>query len=329
MDHNNEAEVPEEQFDAAEQQIEQDDGVEIVDVEEEGMSDAVEAAIGKPVEERDEEPAPEKEPEKAEGEQKLEAGEEPDKEDFKLEGEVSDKTRKTFDRLIGRLKERDSEFETLNTRYEGLRETLTSTGAEPEQLAKLLEYPRLLSNGNYEAALSALDKERENLARLMGKPVDGVDLLGDFPDLREKVEYGDLSEDAALELANHRRREMAQRQFAESQQRQTHERQFNYQQQLDVARQQLNAVDAALKNMDPQYSQKLEQLAPVIQRIRDTLPPSQWASEFQKAYSETKVARHRRQNQPLSGGGMANTGSGIPQTFEDAIAAGLARAQEG
>lgn len=317
-----EAEMTEEQFDAPEQQVEQDE-VEIVD--EPGIEEALDEAIGKPIDEREEEA---EESEKAEDPKQLSPEEVQKEDDFKLDGEVTDKTRKTFDRLIGRLKERDTEYESLNHQYEGLRQTLTSTGAEPEQLARLLEYPRMLSNGNYQEAMAALDRERENLARIMGTPVEGVDLLGDFPDLREKVEYGDLPEEAAIELANARRREQAQSQYVRSQQENAQRQQYAQQQEVQFARQQLNAVGEAMKNVDPQYSAKMAQLRPVIQQIAQNYPPAQWTAAFQDAYSKVEIQRPRRSQQPLSGGGMANTGSGVPQSMEDAIAAGLSRASE-
>lgn len=320
------------------------------------MADAMEEAIGKPVEERqgeeddeldddlaakgkpsaeNQEPG-EAEPGKAEAEQEGEA--KAAEEEFKLEGDVSDKTRKTFDRLIGKLKETDEKFTTTTAELEQtrghldtLRETINSTGAQPEEVAQLLDYARQLHSGNLEGAWEILERERTNLAKYLGKSAAGVDILADFPDLKEQLDMGEITEEAAAELATYRRAKQAQAEVQQQQAQRAQQAGQSQQQmaeEVEEARTQLNALGASFRSMDRNFELKMEKMLPIIAQIRQTTPPRMWAAAFQKAYLElpTPKPAPKKHEQPLSGSSLKSGGHGVPQTLEDAMNLGLSRA---
>lgn len=60
-------------------------------------------------------------------------------------------------------------------------------------------------------------------------------------------------------------------------------------QEVAEARIALNALEQRLRTTDPVYDAKRAVLVPILQPILNRLPPSQWVTAFQQAYSQTNV----------------------------------------
>jgi len=81
--------------------------------------------------------------------------------------------------------------------------------AEPDDLIPLLEVNLLVKTGRYEEALKWVDTQRAGILKELGREAPGVDLLAEFPDLKQKAEDEQITRADAVELANARRREKA------------------------------------------------------------------------------------------------------------------------
>src|SRR5260370_38773377 len=55
------------------------------------------------------------------------------------------------------------------------------------------------------------------------------------------------------------------------------------------ARDALNAVEARVKATDPMYAGKRALLVPILKPIFAQMPPSKWATAFEKGYVQTRV----------------------------------------
>jgi hypothetical protein len=100
-----------------------------------------------------------------------------------------------------RFRELSNEVKTLSKRAEtaetavqqhvatinGFRDILQETRTSAEELSQLLEYNRMIKTGDLENAMRFLDQQRAEIARFLGRPVDGVDLLAGHPDLAQDV----------------------------------------------------------------------------------------------------------------------------------------------
>ena len=54
----------------------------------------------------------------------------------------------------------------------------------------MLEYNRLVKTGDLESALVVIDEQRSLLARMLGRPIEGVDVLEEYGDLKQEVTSG-------------------------------------------------------------------------------------------------------------------------------------------
>lgn len=86
---------------------------------------------------------------------------------------------------------------------------LADSGGTPEDIGTSIALIRAVNKGTAQektAALQIVEALRGILADQLGKPIDGVDYLADYPDLRKKVDDNDLDEADAREIAVLRRK---------------------------------------------------------------------------------------------------------------------------
>jgi len=166
-----------------------------------------------------------------------------------------------------------------------------------------------------------------------GVPIQGVDVLADFPDLRAGVEAGDLDEKFAAELAAGRRAqsrtrtETSTREAADQATKQMEQRQA-------TAREGLDALGKQLSKSDVDYSRKLEIMEKrgVIGDIVANVPPERWQQAFRSAYDAlSDVASSMRQpapkpgEQPMRRSGKSGSGAEAqPKTVKDAVRMAIA-----
>lgn len=223
-----------------------------------------------------------------------------------------------------------ADYEQVNTKLTGFREILEDAHASPEVLNQHLRYIKACATGDLEAAFAFAKAEYETLARHLGRPVDGIDVLGDFPDLRQAVDDMEMTEEHALELARHRR---AQAQM-QHQQQQDHASQ---QQRQALEREQAARTKAAndIKAWTEQMARESldwERLEPAIvryiqgaQQTLRNLPPDQWLANIKAHYDAlTSMAAPPSQPgagtpRPLRPQGAGGRVEGTPANAEDAV----------
>jgi hypothetical protein len=122
--------------------------------------------------------------------------------------------------------------------------------------------------------------ELASLAKLIGKEVPGVhDPLASHADIQQMLAAGEVTREAALEIAQLRQAQVLDRGRVQI------EAQRNSQQtehQNGIAA--LNTLGAELST-DPQYAQKAPILIAALQAMKETVPPSRWAQSARDIYA--------------------------------------------
>jgi len=239
-----------------------------------------------------------------------------------LPDDVKEKTRERFNKLVESHKALSTELETYRSENEGFREVINYSQATPEEFNQLIEYSRLVKTGDLKAALNMLDEQRAQIARLLDEPVAGVDQLADFPDLKQRVEQMELSQEDALEIAALRRREAAirEQQRASIQQQ---EQLTTQQQAVDQASQAIVQMVNQWQANDIDFPRKQEKLLAKAQEIAENYPPNLWQQALKDYYDAMQVVpapapetpASPQPLRPQSGGG----GKPVPRSMLQAV----------
>lgn len=244
------------------------------------------------------------------------------------------KTKERFEKLTSYSKERDKEFEEASNQlkeYEktvqGYTDMIRDTGASNEQYAQTMQLLKLI-NTNPKEAISAMQTTIGELSRMHSIKVDGVDvdLLADYPDLKQKVDEGYLDEDSALELVNSRKTLQQNQQVqTESQKRDQHN---------EFVQTQKEAILDKLKawnKTDVDFAKKAPELQAAAEFASANLPPEKWPQYMENEYNKiTRMARElgqtarrgRREPQPLRSSNSTQS-EGQPKTMVEAINSAL------
>lgn len=199
--------------------------------------------------------------------------------------------------LAAQQDEQRQQYEKVVERINTFEDIIKDSGATPEVLSEHFQYIKHVTSGNLDAALEFIEGERKAIAEALGKPLDGVDLLADYPDLKDRVDKMELDEASALEIANARRGQQRQERQAESQRTQEQQRQHAAQ----VAQQRQEALSAIqtwtaeqAKGMLPTDWQAMEEAivsylqAPSTQSLLSKIPPTEWLGHIQSHYDALK-----------------------------------------
>lgn len=185
-------------------------------------------------------------------------------------------------------------------------------------------------------ALDMIEQWRGNLARMAGRHVPGVDMLSEHPDLKQRVENGELDEGTAQEIAAARtgRREAETRSTTRSTQEQAQQQQAaQWQQRVTTAQSNLTTLGDQLKSNDVDYKQKIALLEKrgFFQRVAQNTPPEQWGDVFQAAYdavgdaaASVRTPAPKREQTPMQRSGTGAAGAAQPKTVRDAVMRALA-----
>lgn len=184
-------------------------------------------------------------------------------------------------------------------------EAVTGAGYDDETFSQVLQLGRWISSPQREdrvKAMQFLETVRENIAKDIGEPVEGKDVLD--PDLREKVNNLEMTEEGALEILRARRQMQSQKADAEALQRFRDQQTAN-----DQAIQQGRTVvvqTLAAHKQDLDY-------APRIKAVRDWLQnpanmqqvvnqgPANWGNAVEFLYRNIAVQKQRPSSpQPLT-----------------------------
>lgn len=235
----------------------------------------------------------EPEPEKAE--------ERPSDQFGELDKDTSEKTRQRFESLKRGYDDLVSEREALKEEMNGWRESIQGTGTNPQQFGMMLDYLKSVNSGNrddLEKAYTMMQTEMAAIAKVLGKSAPGVyNVLDDYPDLKQRVNDGDLSEKDAHELAAARSSQRFDRDRQQEQQTEAQQ-----QQAVQIALAEVRKLGERLE-ADPLFQQKRQFLEPIISSaVESGLPPQQWVPMIERAYKQIKlpqVAAPTKPNAPV------------------------------
>lgn len=205
----------------------------------------------------------------------------------------------------------------------GFRQILDETKTSPEDLSGLLEYNRLVKTGDLEGAMQMIDEQRSILAKFMGRPLDGVDYLAGFDDLKQEVKENLITPERAAEIARARNVSITMKghnERAEQEQKTQAERK----QEVDKAIDSISKFAAKKSETDIDYGKKEEVLLKAIDSISSKFPPSLWLDQLELMYSAitvlpTPAPKAPAPLRPNAGGG----GKAQARTMADAISQGL------
>jgi len=238
--------------------------------------------------------------------------------------------------LDAQLNETRERAEKLTGRINTFEEIIQDSGATPEVLAAHFNYIKAITSGDLESALAFIEGERQAIAKHLGKPLEGVDLLSDYPDLRQRVDSMELDEKTALELASARRFQDGHKrqQAANEQQLQSRREAEAFQTARNEALRGIEAwVAEQSKTMLPTDWEAVEGAiaeylsADTTKAILAKVPPSMWLDHIKQHYAlvQRNVAQRAPANDPtpLRPRGAGGTVVQAPQTAEEAVRARL------
>lgn len=253
-----------------------------------------------------------------------------------IPADMKKETRERMQSLVKIAKEQTTAATTATENFNLIMDGIMKVGATPEQYGHSLNIIGLINSGDpakQEQALQLLHSEYTTLAKMLGKPVAGVDMLAGHADLSAEVAAGKLTKERAEELAAMREsskiRKEQQTQVTTATTAKT-----AAEQEVAKARADLNAIEEANKAR-PEWPAIRKHLVAKLQGKFSTMDPKLWASTFQTAIDilppgfgkEAPIVTKTGGNTPLRArSGTAATLKPAPGSFEEAVAAGI---QEG
>lgn len=254
-----------------------------------------------------------------------------------LPNALKKETKERINTLISMVKENTTKLQEVVRDRDDLLSAIVETKATPGQYGQALEYLRMVNGTreDREKALSFMQQEIAALARMLGKPVPGVNMLEGHQDLIDEVSTGRLSPERAQEIAA--ARSAAQFQQRESAANANHERQTQAQQQARAhGVQSLNRLGAQLKAQDGAvYEAKRKVLVESLRPVFAKIPPNEWAATFKRAYDNLTVAAPTPPppprptiptNTPLRATQPAGGTAPAPKSLAEAIDLGISQA---
>lgn len=263
------------------------------------------------------------------------------------------RTRENFERLraegikhrerVAELEAQLAEITPSVERDRSFNQLVAESGGTAEDIGTSIALIRAVNKGTAEekeGALQIVEAIRGILADQLGRPIDGVDYLKDFPDLAKRVDEGDLSAEDAREIAVLRRkakvdgetnaqrmaREEAERARATSEQTELAGRQ----QAAASVEQQAKAYLA--RDGEAAYKAKVTYAQTTFQRINamSPVPPAKIPELFKELYespeaqmlADAAVPRRPASGvRPVMGAQRGGSGSAVPeaQSEEDAV----------
>ena len=239
---------------------------------------------------------------------------EPGKDATAMPEGLTPKAQERFQTLANTNKElaaKVQEFQPMVESAQALQQTFVEHGVQREQFDQAVNVIGLMNRGDWQGAQQVLEEQLRLISLHTGRPVNHVDALQGFPDLREQVDGLQLTEQNALVIARARAQQDAQQQAQQTQQQQ--ERQAQQTQQAVQEGQ--RAVDTFAKSKmktDLDYA-KIEPL--LMEQLQggllEGIPPSRWAAVVQKTYDLVKQSAAMNRS-PSTGGGVLRPSGGDP-----------------
>lgn len=203
--------------------------------------------------------------------------------------------RAAFKKLSDHAQEVNEAYQENSAILTGFNKVLEDCGADAGQFSASMQFVAAVNQGDFDSALAWLDAERAAIAQHLGKPVDGVDLLDGFDDLKAQVDDEEITEEAAREIATARRANARARQQADqaekdrqAQAQQTETTQA-FQTKKSAALADVGKWLGELKGKDIDFVAKERMLNqyvndPTTAEILQNLDPALWSKHLRKVY---------------------------------------------
>ena len=204
-----------------------------------------------------------------------------------------------------------AEKEAVVTNFRAI---LDETKTSSEDLSQMLEYNRLVKTGDLESALAVLDEQRSLVAKMLGRPIEGVNGLEEFGDLEQGVNDGKLTIEHAYEIAKARRIQEAMQNQRQSQD-QVAQQAGAKQKAVNDALSSIQSFVSEMSSTDVDYAKKEEILLKSVEAISSKFPPSLWPDQVRMLYDNISVIPTPPVNQARTAPLRPNSGGGgTPQS---------------
>lgn len=258
------------------------------------------------------------------GEGEAAAGEEQSP-DYSVPEGLNERSTERFNKLVEDNKAQRElvgrQTETIN----GMRQMVIDSGLSNEEYIGAIDFASTVKRDPAKG-IKMMQGYIQHIAKTTGIEVEGmeIDVLDDFPDLKEKVEDMEITKAAALELAQ------ARRQMKAAEQRQTHEQDervkaAEYMTAQDAAVKQLTTYLQDISTKDIDWEAKAPLVLEAAQFARNGLHPSKWVAHIKAEYDKiNRIAgsvrgKKPRHDAPLHGGNAPRGGNKEPQTIAEAL----------
>lgn len=265
------------------------------------------------------------------------AGKKPDPLNDPLPNALKRETKERITTLVGMVKDKTAKLERITAEHNEVMGYIQDTRATPQQYGQALTYLKLVNSpdrADKEAALEIMQREVAALARMIGKPVPGVNMLEGHDDLIGEVGAGRLTMERAAEIAAFRESQKFNQRQSEAH-RQAESETEALAQARSKAIAQLNALEVSLR-ADPAFAAKRPILIQQLRPIFADLHPSKWPAAFKRAYDAMPAPVVPRPtpptpkvpvNTPLRGANPAGGAAPAPKSMAEAIELGLKQAR--
>lgn len=217
-------------------------------------------------------------------------------------------------------------------------ERMAQIGCSPEQFGDAMGYLMAINSEDPNVLRQARDnllKEVGLLDQRLGEKTDRHNPLDQHPDLKTKVQRGELEEEDAVEIAILRQKQ----QLGEQSQSQ-HQQEQKRQQAVQEGQQAVATLGAELRQRDGErdFAAKMKVVGPIIDKALPDVPPARWAEYARTVYDSVQVPpapapKPRVGRQPVrqSHGTQGAAGAVHPNKVDDPMDAfdqGIAEARE-
>ena len=295
---------------------------------------AVEAIKKALAEDDTEEEVPDQVEEDTKSEEEPEVEDEADDDIYSEPAGLKPKAQERFRGLVEDNKTKTERLDQAEFALKEIHKTVSESHMTPEEFGYLIDYGRMAVSKKpeeLEYALQTAQNEIIRISQLLGKEVEGVDLLADQPELKKRVDDYELSREDALRIVKSER-ELASYKNVQDQQR---DQQQVATKQQDVQQQSLDQVRAymsKMKSTDINFSAKEARLVDQAAKVRQNYPPEQWPTVIQDLYETMSVdSSAQKQNLKTSAptpmqSTTSTVGSTVPKTMQEAVMLGLENA---
>lgn len=211
---------------------------------------------------------------------------------------LGQKAQERFQRLATTNRELTERTQELDRQVSYVRETFQQHGIQREQFEQAVQFIGAINRGDLQSAQQLLVQQLQHISLLGGLPMPQIDPLSEFPDLRERVQTLQISEQDAIELARHRKGQ-ALLQSRQQAQQQTEQQAAQRRQTYDRAK---SDVDAWVKQQaasDIDWPAIEAQLLPELKNLLEGVPPESWlgvlkaqTNVLKRAASTFKASAH-------------------------------------